>query len=896
MRNRSFLIAILTVFTASLCMAQQPAPVKVNDGLVQGTLDNGLAVYKGIPFAAPPIGELRWRAPQPVKKWKGVLQTLKFAPAPMQGGNPPSGKSEDCLYLNVWTPAKSAKDKIPVLVWIYGGGFSFGSTAEPGYNCEKLAKKGVVVVSIAYRVGQFGFLAHPELSAENPNHVSGNYGLLDQIAGMEWIQKNIAAFGGDPDKVTIFGESAGGISVSMLCASPLAKGLFLRAISESGGSFGPTRAITFPGENMKTLKQAEIEGEAYAQKSGISSIAELRKIPADKLPIGMGMEGGWPITDGYIIPDDQYKLYQAGKFNDVDILIGYNSDEGASFSREKTPEEYISGVKTRYGKFADELIKAYPAGETSVSKTARDLARDAAFGWHTWAWANLQSEKGKSKVFYYYFDQHPDYPENSPRFGYGSPHGQEVGYVFMNLDPSNPQTTQSDLELSETMGTYWTNFAKHGDPNGEDLPRWTAFSKSNREVMYLGPTPHTGPVPSAESLEVLDRYFKWRRTTEGKEWGAVMTKVTGYVQSNKTSVIEDFKPSSVNQPGKEYPQVNSENRVRVQISAPEAKMVQLDIGAVKYDLTRDEKGVWTGESAPQDEGFHYYQLWVDGAAVPDPGSLYFYGASRWGSGIEVPAKDQDFYALKDVPHGEVSEHIYYSKSDSSMRRCFIYTPPGYYSNYPQRYPVLYLQHGGGEDETGWCGQGHANLIMDNLIAEGKANPYIIVMDNGTWRMPPRPNGERPAEPWPPTGWADRFMKTLLNDIIPMIDANYRTLADQPHRAMAGLSMGGMQTRIISLAHPERFSYIGIFSGGSISPEDLQNAPEFKEKVKLVFISYGSRELDNPRKGPWGDPKENTDKIKEAGMNIHFYVSPLTAHEWQSWRRGLYQFAQLVFKK
>jgi len=514
MKKITFLIAVFLMFVAVQVIAQQPSPVKVSEGMVQGTFENGLTVYKGIPFAAPPVGDLRWKAPQSAAKWDGVKQATKYGPAAFQGGNPPSGKSEDCLYLNVWTPAKSAREKIPVLVWIYGGGFSFGSTAEPGYNGEKLAKKGVVLVSIAYRVGQLGFLAHPELSAENPNHVSGNYGLLDQIAGLQWIKKNIAAFGGDPDKVTIFGESAGGISVSMLCASPLAKGLFQGAISESGGSFGPTRSTTYPGENMKTLKQAELDGKSYAQKVGASSIAELRKIEADKLPLGMGMGGGWPITDGYVIPDDQHKMYEAGKYNDIPVLIGYNSDEGASFSREKKPEEYIAGVKARYGKFADDLIKAYPAGETTVPKTARDLARDAAFGWQTWSWARLQSQTGKSKVFLYYFDQHPDYPKDSPRFGYGSPHGQEVAYVFMNLDASNPQTTKSDLEISEAMGTYWTNFAKYGDPNGTGVPKWPTFSDATPVVMYLGPTPHIGPVPSAESLKVLDGYFTWRRSVE----------------------------------------------------------------------------------------------------------------------------------------------------------------------------------------------------------------------------------------------------------------------------------------------------------------------------------------------------------------------------------------------
>jgi para-nitrobenzyl esterase len=512
------LISMLLVFVAVRSFAQQPSPVKVQEGLVQGSFEDGLTVYKGIPFAVPPVGDLRWKAPQPPAKWEGVKQTTKFAPAAMQGGNPPSGKSEDCLYLNIWTPAKSANDKIPVMVYIYGGGFAGGSTSESWISGEKLAKKGVVLVSIAYRVNQFGFLALPELSAENPNHVSGNYGILDQIAGLKWIQKNIAAFGGDPKKVTIFGESAGAISVSMLCASPLAKGLFSGAISQSGGSFGPTRPTTFPGENMKTLKQAEESGKTYMQKAGVSSIAELRKIEAEKLPSGFGMPGGWPITDGYVIPDDQHRLYEAGKYNDVAVLIGYNSDEGASFSREKTPEEYMAGVKARYGKFADELIKAYPAGTNSVPKTARDLARDAAFGWQTWAWANLQSKTGKSKVYYYYFDQHPDYPKDSPKYGYGSPHAQDVSYVFQHLDTKNPETTKSDLEISDAMSTYWTNFAKYGNPNGNGVPEWPAFSEANPKVMYFSQKPFVGPVPSAESLKVLDKYFEWRRSPEGEAW------------------------------------------------------------------------------------------------------------------------------------------------------------------------------------------------------------------------------------------------------------------------------------------------------------------------------------------------------------------------------------------
>lgn len=519
MMNRiNILLFTILLFGNISCKKQISELVKVEGGIIKGTYINDLFVFKGVPFASPPVGELRWKAPQPVKKWKGVRQATEFAPAPIQPGNPTSGKSEDCLYLNIWTPAKYSNEKLPVLVWIYGGGFSFGSTSDPISNGESLARKGVVVVSIAYRVGPLGFLAHPELSAENPNHVSGNYGLLDQIAALQWIKRNIKAFGGDPNKVTIFGESAGAISVSMLCASPLAKGLFIGAISQSGGSFGPTRQTTYPGENMKTLKQAEKEGEDYLKKAGVSSIAELRKMDAEKLPGGWPMGSAWPIVDGYVIPDDQYKLYKAGRYNDVPVLIGYNSDEGASFMWLNTSEDFIIEVKTRFGKFADDLLKAYPLDSGKIGRSARNLLRDAAFGWHTWVWARLQSKTGNSKVFYYFFDQHPDYPKGSPRYGYGSPHAQEVPYVFQTLDKNNPELTDADFILSDIMATYWTNFAKYGNPNGKGLPEWPAFTNEKPMVLYLCKTPHVGPVPDEEALKVLDKYFEWRRTPEGMEW------------------------------------------------------------------------------------------------------------------------------------------------------------------------------------------------------------------------------------------------------------------------------------------------------------------------------------------------------------------------------------------
>jgi para-nitrobenzyl esterase len=446
-----------------------------------------------------------------------VRPATQFAPDPYQGDGK-GNVSEDCLYVNVWTPAKSPTEKVPVLVWIYGGGFSFGSTSTPVHNGEHLARKGVVLVSINYRVGPFGFLAHPELTAESPHHVSGNYGLLDQIAGLQWVKNNIAAFGGDPDQVTIFGESAGGISVSMLCASPLAKGLFRGAISQSGGSFGPSRATTYPGENMRRLADAEQSGVAFATKAGAASLAELRKVAPDKLPGGWGSGSAWPIVDGLVIPDDQHKLYEAGKYNDVAILVGYNSDEGLSFSREKTPEEFIANTQKRYGPFADKLLAAYPVGKNSVPKTARDLMRDAAFGWQTWAWATLQAQTGKSRVFVYHFDQHAEHAAGSPEADHGTPHGVDVPYVFQTLDPKDSKLTEGDRAVSETMSTYWTNFAKRGDPNGPGVPAWPEFTAKNHPVMYFHNTATVGSVPSADALAVLDTYFAWRRTPEGEAW------------------------------------------------------------------------------------------------------------------------------------------------------------------------------------------------------------------------------------------------------------------------------------------------------------------------------------------------------------------------------------------
>ena len=391
--------------------------------------------------------------------------------------------------------------------------------------------------------------------------------------------------------------------------------------------------------------------------------------------------------------------------------------------------------------------------------------------------------------------------------------------------------------------------------------------------------------------------------------------------------VEDFKPATTNQDNKQYPMVNSQRMVRAQITAPQASFVGLDIDGKIYQMTKDENGVWTGTSAPQDEGFHYYQLNIDGASVPDPGSKYFYGASRWGSGIDVPAADEEFYTVKNVPQGSINEVYYWSSVTEKMRHGYIYLPNEYYTNPTKKFPVLYLQHGMGENETGWSAQGKTGIIMDNLIAAGKAVPFIIYMDNGLdVRRPgeeppmgprpgmgPRPQGQGAPQGQRPQGMGqgapqggqrpggfgrgfggfNAFQEVLMKDIIPMVEKNYRVIADAQHRGMAGLSMGGMQTHAITLANPTTFAYVGMFSGGAFNTEEVNDNPDFKKTNKVLFMSAGGRET-RMAEGD-GSVVKAAENLKAIGINAYSYVSPETAHEWQTWRRSLYQFAQLIFK-
>ena len=368
------------------------------------------------------------------------------------------------------------------------------------------------------------------------------------------------------------------------------------------------------------------------------------------------------------------------------------------------------------------------------------------------------------------------------------------------------------------------------------------------------------------------------------------------VPSVTENVTEDFKPALNNQSGHQYPMVNSQRMVRAQISAPNATSVGLDIDGKIYSMTKNENGVWTGTSAPQDEGFHYYQLNIDGASVPDPGSLYYYGASRWGSGIEVPSGDQDFWQVKNVPQGSMNEVYYWSTVTQAMRHCYIYFPNEYYTNTTKKFPVLYLMHGMGENEHGWAEQGHTAQIMDNLIAEKKAVPFIIVIDclDARAAQPAQPaaapqGGQRQGGfgGFGGFGMGGAFQDVLIKDIIPMVEKNYRVIADTEHRAMAGLSMGGMTTHSVTLANPTTFAYVGMFSGGTFNTGELENNADFKKTNKALFMSCGGKENMGVM--------EAAENLKKIGINATGYISEGTAHEWHTWRRSLYQFVQLCFK-
>ena len=495
--------------------AQEPLlRTHVETGDVEGVLEGGLAVYKAIPYAAPPVGNLRWRAPQPAKAWEGVRKCDTFGPLPPQPTRPgrtADMMSEDCLYLGIATPAKSANEKLPVMVWIHGGGFQ---TEWYGGDLWKLlAQRGVVIVSVEYRTGALGFMAHPELSKEDPDGHSGNYGLLDQICALQWVQRNIAHFGGDPSKVTIFGESAGAISCSMLCASPLAKGLFHGCISQSGGSFAPW------SDNPRSLgldasqKGAEKQGLAFQQHLKKKNLKQLRQMGAMSLCDGnVGFGGFWPCVDGYVICDDQYRLYERGEYNDVPVIVMTNSDEGALFTPPTVKaEDYRQSATRMFGDFADEALKVYPCRTDEEAWHANgDTFRDLGFAWPSYAWVNLQSKTGKSPAYAAYLAQPSTMSFSQNPLRRGVAHADDIMYLngqFLTQADQYP----AEAAVSEMIQQYWVNFAKTGNPNGAGLPYWPSFDETKPTTMQFSNGASLIMRPNREQIDFIDRFMKAKR-------------------------------------------------------------------------------------------------------------------------------------------------------------------------------------------------------------------------------------------------------------------------------------------------------------------------------------------------------------------------------------------------
>ena len=508
MRNRWKFTCVFVV-AAQLASATVAQQVLTESGSISGIRANGLSVYKGIPFAAPPVGDLRWRPPVHAAPWTGTRKADAYAPACMQvgvsmPGETPPAVSEDCLYLNIWTPAKTAHEHLPVIVWIYGGGYINGSASMPLYWGDRLAQKGVIVVTIAYRLGPLGFLALPELTRESPHQSSGNYGLMDQIAALEWIRRNIAAFGGDPKCVTIAGQSSGAMSVSMLMASPLARGLFQRAIGESGGLFEPVALAP-----KFLLANAERDGDKYAVSLGVPSLKELRQLPAILLT---GNAGGivHAVIEPYVLPLSPYEAFTSGQQNDVPLLIGSNAEEARALVdvTHETAATFDSDLERSVGQLPPALVAAYPHASDEEARQAQlGLERDLRFGWDMWAWARLQAGTGQSPVFYYSFRQQPPFPAGSVYAGWGASHFAELWYVFDHLDQSPWNWTAADRKLAEEMSSYWVNFAKSGDPNGPGLPSWAAFTNVESKVEYLADPITVGGVANLNSLSVFDAVY-----------------------------------------------------------------------------------------------------------------------------------------------------------------------------------------------------------------------------------------------------------------------------------------------------------------------------------------------------------------------------------------------------
>jgi len=878
------------------------APVRTESGLVAGVASDGVVSWRGVPFAAPPVGDLRWRAPRPAPSWEGVRQASAYANDCMQEpfpsdaaplGTPPS---EDCLYLNVWAPEKPAVAKLPVMVWIHGGGFVNGGSSPAVYDGSHFARRGVVFVSFNYRLGRFGFFAHPALTKETPAGPLGNYGYLDQIAALRWVQKNIAAFGGDPGNVTLFGESAGGSSVNTLMITPLARGLFHKAIVESGGGRAggimAMRHASQPGPDGSP--SGEANGVAFAKLVGVaaedaSALAALRALKAGDLVRGLNLMSmgqqrdtyTGPMVDGQIVPEAVETAFRAGRQARIPYMIGANNRE---FGFLPLPPTAVEGMLARFGAAKDEALAAFDPEKTGdLGEVGVGLASDGAMVEPARLLARLAEGAGQP-TFVYRFS----YVATSLRPGTkGALHATEIPFVFATVRAKyEAATSPEDEAMGKAANAYWAAFARTGDPNGEGRPKWPAFSMAGDVVMDFGVA---GPMAKADPwkarLDVIERF--------APPAPAAAPTLARVPTPNDTLVSTE---------------VAQDLRVTFRIYAPKASEVTLRgdwmEGPATEALAKDDKGVWSVSVGPLAPDFYSYSFAVDGVRTVDPKNATIkQGVTSIDNMLMVQGPDTALIEARSVPHGEIRMAWYPSSTLGGERRLHVYTPPGYDAG-KDRYPVFYLLHGGGDEDSGWSSIGRAGFIADNLLAAGKALPMVIVMPNGSLprpaNLPPFVPGTTPSPEVAAALAASqaRFTSELMKDVVPFVEKTYRVRADARSRAIAGLSMGGGQTQRILATHPDAFAYVAIWSAG-VRPEAgeaflkdakaLLAAPEkVNQSVRLLSIRAGEKDFALP----------GTRNLSEL-LTKHKIENKLQVngggHTWLNWRLYLSELLPLLFR-
>lgn len=517
--RRSVALGGVAALTACATSVVTNPIVVTQAGRIEGEHDGGVSVFRGVPFAAPPVGALRWRAPQRVTPWDGVRSATSFAPRPIQTGEslpgaPSEPMSEDCLYLNVWTPSLSPTDHLPVLVWIYGGGFSNGSASIPAYHGDALARRGAVIVSVAYRVGPLGFFSHPDLIRGQAPGEASNFGLLDVIAALEWVQSNISAFGGDRDCVTIWGQSAGSMSACLLMTSPRAENLFHRVIGQSGGVFAPLAALPAMLRESWTLDGAARNGRSWAERIGVRDIDALRALPIERVMQDGGPHGAHPCIGGALLPDEPRNIFAAGRQARVPVLIGSNADEArALIDPPVAAATFDADFQAAFGPTSRELLDFYPTRTDSEAYAARAaLERDIRFGWDMRIWARLHAPR--APVFMYHFRRAPPFAVGSPLAGRGACHWAELPYVFDQLVQWPGEWAEADRRLADAMADCWVNFARTGDPHGMG-PRWPRYDAEREQVMLFNAGMDIGELPNRRSLDLWDAEFARRSVQSG---------------------------------------------------------------------------------------------------------------------------------------------------------------------------------------------------------------------------------------------------------------------------------------------------------------------------------------------------------------------------------------------